>query len=377
MRVAIVTPGYSASDEDWCIPALQDLACRLGKRQQVHVFATTYPHRRSDYRVKGIAVSSFGDGRSGRLALARRMWKTAAAIEAAHRHHPLDVVHGFWADGGGIVTTWVARRLSIPNVVTVMAGEWTYEPLTGYGKRRRPVAGRMARFAARHADELMVLSSYHADRIRKEQSALQPRVIPFGTDVTRFTPQGPARDLEGELAILCVGSLVPVKCHAHVLEAFALASSRVAGLHLHLVGEGTREPALRTQVDQLGISPSVTFHGHVEHHLLPDYYRGAGFCILGSSFESHGMVILEAAACGRVTIGTAVGSLPEFCPASLLSRPGDVPGLAANMQQLAADAELKDRLAQQAADKLRDEYSLEQSVPALEALYRRVAGRKN
>jgi len=370
----MVTPGYSAGDDDWCIPALQDLAFGLGQRHDVHVFSTTYPHRCDDYQVKGIRVSSLGDGRSGRLALIRRMWRTATAISAAHRHDPFDVLHGFWADAGGIVATWAAQRLSIPSVVTVMAGELSYEPLVGYGKGRRPIAGRIARYGARHADRLLVFSGYHADRIRQEQPVLQPSVVPFGTDIERFGPEGPRQRLDGKIPIVCVASLVPVKCHAFLLEAFSLANSRVPGLHLHLVGEGELAPGLRRQAEQLGISRAVTFHGHVEHDFLPAFYRAASFCVLPSCFESHGMVILEAAACGRVTIGSAVGSMAEFCPAEYLSEAGNIPVLAANMQLVATESNLRSRLAKLAADKIDDGYSMARSVLAFESLYRQVVG---
>jgi len=370
MRIAMVTPGFSASDADWCIPALQDLACGLGQQHQVHVFATTYPHRRSEYLVKGVPVSSFGDGRSGRFALTRRLWKTVAAIEASHNDKPFDVLHGFWADHGGIVTNWAARRLSVPNIVTAMAGELTFEPLIGYGKRKRPIAGRMARFGARNADVLIALSKFHADRIKIEQPTLEPRVIPFGVDTQRFSPQGRVKSLDGQIAVLSAGSLIPVKGHAIVLQAFALALEQVTGLHLHLFGEGHLDSALRRHAADLGILGSVSFHGHVEHHILPEFYRGASFSVTGSYFESLGMVILEAAACGLVTIGSAVGSAPDFCSAEVLNQPGDPVALAANIQRVATEAEFRKQLARKASENVNDGYTLEQSVRGHEGVYR-------
>jgi glycosyltransferase involved in cell wall biosynthesis len=130
-----------------------------------------------------------------------------------------------------------------------------------------------------------------------------------------------------------------------VLKVFAAASSRLDGLHLHLLGIGVLESALRHQVEELGISCSVTFHGHVEHDLLPAYYRGASFCVLGSHFESQGMVILEAAACGRATIGSAVGSMPSFCPEQFLCHPGNDDELAAMIVKVAGNPQLAERLA--------------------------------
>ena len=369
MRIALVTPGFSANDEDWCIPVLQDLACRLAERHYVHVFTTTYPHRCSDYQVKGVPVSSFGDGRTGRLALMRRMWKTAAAIASSHQQNSFDVLHGFWADQGGVVTGMVARRLSIPNIITVMAGELIHEPLVNYGKRKRPIAGRLARYGARQADVLIANSRFHVDRIKVEQTALEPSVIPFGVDTKRFKPEGPNQELKGEVPVLCAASLVSVKCHKILLNAFASASARVDGFHLHLVGEGVLESELRHQAQSLGLSHAVTFHGHVEHDLLAAYYRAASFCVLGSCFEGQGMVVLEAAACGRVTIGSDVGSMREFCQAGFLVQSGNAAALAKSIATLAMDAELRQSMSEAAFIKATAVYTLDQSVYALEDLY--------
>lgn len=301
--------------------------------------------------------------------MTKRMWKTMVAIKTAHLDTPFDVLHGFWADQGGVVTGAVSRRKSIANIVTVMAGELTFEPFTGYGKRKRPIAGRLARFGARQADALITHSRYHADRIAMEQAAMESLVTPFGVDTERFSPNGRAQALYGRIPVLCAASLVPVKCHKILLQAFELASSRVDGLHLHLVGEGVLELELRRQVKELGMSDSVTFHGHVEHDVLPAYYRGASFCVLGSCFEGHGMVILEAAACGRLTIGCDVGSMREFCPADYLSNIGDSPEFAHNIQRIAADTDLRMRLAEKAHNKVNDEYTMDVAVNALEDIY--------
>ncbi len=369
MRTAIVTPGFSRDDQDWCIPALQDLACRLAERHNVHVFTTSYPHRCSDYRVKGVPVSSFGDDRTGRLALMRRMWKTAAAIESSHHENSFDVLHGFWADQGGVVTSAIARRLSILNVVTAMAGELTHEPRIAYGKRKRPIAGRLARFGAGRADALIVNSRYHVDRISTEQLGLEPQVLPLGYDAERFSADGPAEALHGDIPVLCVGSLVPVKGHAVLLQAFAAALAQVPGLHLNVIGKGELEPDLCREAGRLGIGGSVTFHGHVEHDRLPAYYRDASFCVLSSYFESHGMVILEAAGCGRVTIGTNVGSMREFCREEFLVQPGDATALAKRIATVAMDAELRQSMSEAAFNKATTVFTVDQSVYALEDLY--------
>ncbi len=63
MRIALVTPGFSADDADWCIPMMQNLARSLSRLHDVRVYTISYPHRSGDYTVKGVPVRSFGGGR--------------------------------------------------------------------------------------------------------------------------------------------------------------------------------------------------------------------------------------------------------------------------------------------------------------------------
>jgi glycosyltransferase involved in cell wall biosynthesis len=373
MKIALITPGFSASDEDWCIPVLQDLARELNDRHDVRVYASCYPPGARDFVVKGVPVHSEADHRSGRLAWARRQYRTAAAIVAEHRARPFDVMHGFWADGGAIIAALVRRKLSLPSVLTVMGGELTWEPRTGYGKGRRPVGGRIARFGAERSSSVLVNSGFHAARLAAAMPTLETRVLPLGVDTSRISRDGEQVELAGSIPIVTAASLLPVKGHSALLRAFDIARREVAGLHLHVVGDGPELPALRSVVGSVGIDDLVTFHGHQAHDEMPKYYRAASFCVLASAFETHAMVALEAAACGRLTIGSRVGSLPELCPEQLLVEPLDAESLAGNIVSLASDPGMIARLSERASQKVSSSMSLVGCSQAFEEHYQCLA----
>jgi glycosyltransferase involved in cell wall biosynthesis len=327
MRIALITPGFSASSADWCIPVLRNLATGLAREHTVDVFTAAYPPRASDYDLNGVAVHSFGSGGSGRLARIGEMQRLAAAVRHAHRRRPFDVLHGFWANQGGVMSSLLSARLGVPSLLTVMAGELTYEASVGYGRRGR-LGGLAGRLAAGRATAVATISEYHRRRLAREQPGLRSLCLPFGVDTTLFNADAAPTAFPDAFNLLIVGSLVPVKGHATALRALRMVSTAHPRVHLHVVGDGVLRRTLAETAERIGVRSNVTFHGHVAHDRLPPYYRAAAFCLLCSHFETSGMVVLEAAACGRLTAGSSVGSLPDITPAEFRAAPGDAGELA-------------------------------------------------
>ena len=103
MRIALITPGFSANEYDWCIPVLRNLARDLAQSHEISVYALTYPSFAKDYEVAGVPVTSFGDGRTGLVAQIRRLTRAYRRLRADHNQRPFAVLHGFWADQGGLL----------------------------------------------------------------------------------------------------------------------------------------------------------------------------------------------------------------------------------------------------------------------------------
>ncbi len=370
MRIALITPGFSADPSDWCIPALLNLVRRLAVSHEVHVFTTRYPHRRGTYDVYGATVHAF-DGRQKPVTrVAGALFRAARAIVAGHRPARFDVIHGLWAGEAGLMAAGLGRLLGVPSVVSLMGGELENLAALGYGGARTVRGRARVNTALRLADAVTAGSAALAARAR-EVTACAPVVLPLGVDREFFSGAGEAENLAGEVPLLCVASLVPVKDHDGLLRALASANS--PALHLHLVGGGPLRGDLETLAGELGIGPRVSFHGDLAHDRLPAYYRGAAACVLASRFESQALVAAEAAACGRVTVGTAVGCLPDLSGDSLCAAPGDVPALAAILERVAGDPAWRDEAAGKAEAATRARYDLNTQAGALVGLYEGLA----
>src|SRR5436305_1637369 len=98
MKLAIIVPGFSANEQDWCIPALLDFVRVLAMQADVHVFTLRWPERAADYDVYHAHVHALGGtSRLGPRVLG--LWSRALrAIAAEHRRAPFDVLHAFGVD---------------------------------------------------------------------------------------------------------------------------------------------------------------------------------------------------------------------------------------------------------------------------------------
>ena len=384
MRLILITPGFSADRNDDCIPALRTLVRGLARRHQVTVLALRYPGRARDYPLDGAQVTALGGGGAlgwRRWTLLGRAWRWLRGRAASGE---VDLVHGLWADEPGFLATSLERRYGVPALVSLLGGELARLPEVGYGHQLYRAPRWLVARSLRRAHLLTVGSPWLLERLAANRRPsgrhrAPARLAPLGVDTDRFRPEGGERKPDllapGAPAILSVGSLTPVKGHADLLAAFARASAALPRATLHLVGEGPLRAALETRATELGVGARVRFHGPRAQELLPDLYRSADFCALASRWESQSMVALEAAASGRVTVGSAVGLLPELAPQEGLAAPGDVDGLARALARAGAATETWVRWGERARALAVPRYAVEETVAGFEAAYAELSDR--
>ena len=262
----------------------------------------------------------------------------AAHIAQRLADHPVTGVHAYFAHVPAAVAAGAAHRLGVPYSFSMHARD------------ARKVAPEKLIERARSAACVIACNEDVAGELHGADARVE--LVPHGVDLGRFAP----RPMPGgpTLKVLTVARLIEKKGIGVLIEA-------VAGLgvpfRLRIVGEGPLESELARATRQAGLHDRVEFCGALTHHELPRAYADAHVIAVPSVRDSgddrDGLpnVVLEAMACGRPVVGSAVGAIPSAVrdgENGLLTMPGDAIGLRAALAGLAGDGALRTRLGQAA-----------------------------
>jgi D-inositol-3-phosphate glycosyltransferase len=150
------------------------------------------------------------------------------------------------------------------------------------------------------------------------------QVIPGGVDTGVFQPQERQQARQAlaldmaQPVLLFVGRLQPLKGIDTLLRAAQVVRQQHVSLQVLVVGGGVDAQdeheahelqRLQTLCAQLGLTPHVRFVKAQPQAVLAQYYAAADVFVMPSHYESFGMVVLEAMACGTPVVASRVGGL--------------------------------------------------------------------
>lgn len=122
--------------------------------------------------------------------------------------------------------------------------------------------------------------------------------------------------LSGGPLVGMVSTFQASRRHEVGVAAFARVRERVPSARLVLVGDGALEPAVRGQVEALGLSPHVIFAGYQRG---PDFMRWLQALdevwVLGLGNDFSGRAAAQARACGVRVVAVEEGGLPALADA--------------------------------------------------------------
>ncbi len=260
-------------------------------------------------------------------------WSALGACRAVARAFSPDLLWVSFAFPDAVGADWIARGLGLPLVASAIGSDVNISfrmPL-----RRRAMVASLRRAVCVFAKsgrirDILVQAGLDASFIQLDYN---------GVDREAFHPQprgGACRALGAEPGlrrVLFVGNLVPIKGLRDLLEAFRIVlAARADKLELLVVGDGPLADPLKSRATELGIDSAVRFVGREPRQRVALWMAASDVLVLPSLDEGVPNVVLEALACGRPVVASAVGGIPEVHPgdsAGALVSPSSPPQLAA------------------------------------------------
>ena len=250
-----------------------------------------------------------------RLALPRRIlfarqWRFhLRALERCDLAVP-DLVHAHCAYPDGRAAVEYGARHGKPVVVTVHG--FDVKVLPSLDPRWRQLTVEVLE----RADAVVAVSrDLRNDVLDLGVSPGKVRWIPNGVDCSLFSRAVSRRPGEGGWRLLYVGRFVEEKGLRVLLEALARLRRRRSDVSLVLIGghpaTGTSEPFL-PQVAALGLSDCVEFRDAVPPEEMPRHMAESDLVVLPSFYDSFGIVLIEAMACGLPVVATRCGGPEEM-----------------------------------------------------------------
>jgi len=218
---------------------------------------------------------------------------------------------------------------------------------------------------ARRADAIIAVSEITREHVMEFLPIPAERVFTVYSGVddsfrTKASPEARA-SLERRYQLpprffLYSGAIYPPKNFTRLVQAYAQVGP-AAGISLVIAGGENRflsEHELKVP-EQLGLNSWVKWLGWVDPKELPALYQRAEVLLLPSLFESYGLPIVEAMACGTAVLtSNRFGTLEIAGNAALLVDPESVEDIAAGMRRLAGEPQLRARLIAAGTERVRD-----------------------
>ncbi|HMG92742.1 MAG TPA: glycosyltransferase [Chryseolinea sp.] len=358
--IAIIIPGGIGTGKgNLGVPVLERLVKLLSKDFEITVFSLFKINK--DYHHTGFELIDV----SHRISLVRFV-KLFLTVRQHHKKKTFRVIHGFWALPSGMFAVILAGILNVKSIVSILGGDAIALPEISYGQLQRPLARLLILWTLERADEVVVLTKYLLDNLKKAGLTRERiQIIPWGIDTWLFAFQ--PKQIASPIQFLHIANLNPVKDQETLLRSFKLISDKVAA-DLTIIGEGVLEPQVKALVASLNIN-NITFIAPLPYELLPEYYNKADILLHTSLSEGQSEVVAEAMSSGVLVCGTKVGLMYDEPSCCIAVDVRDHVALADKVLEVLKDPALQRKVVQ-SAQQWSNTHSIHWTVDQLAELYK-------
>ncbi len=178
------------------------------------------------------------------------------------------------------------------------------------------------------------------------------------------------------MVIGITASLSPAKDHATFFQAAQIISQVMPEVRFSIVGDGLLRPSLMKQVDELGLSSFVAFHG-IQRDIGSYVSAYDVACLCSADHEGCSNALLEAMALGKPVVASDVGGnreLVEDGKTGLLVPIRNPQALADAILTYLRQPDWARSMGQRSREMVLTQFSLERMVREYEQLYEQAIG---
>ena len=254
--------------------------------------------------------------------------------------------------------------LSCKSVVTIHCMKYSHHP-EDFDKIILPYLNLFIPLSARRSDRIITVSHYTKSELVKNLNLNDKKVSVIYYGVAREFSPDLGFDVKNELRhtygikdryILSVAALKSHKNVLSVIKAFSVLKKKYGLEHkLVLVGQGRKKlSGINEFVSELSLESDVLFVGGVPNEKLAPLYCGADLFVFLSLYESFGMPLTEAMACGTPVISSNRAAMPEIVgDAGILVDPYSIDEIAFQMNRVLSDKQLRKELIEMGLERVK------------------------
>jgi glycosyltransferase involved in cell wall biosynthesis len=313
--------------------------------------------------------------------LLRHMPEFASVLRRTWSEHPPDLVHAhFWMSGLASVAAAAGLEAPVPVLQTFHALGSVKRRHQGTADTSPGQRVELERALCRTVTHVVATCSDEVFELRL--LGLVPdraTIVPCGVDTSEFTPLGPVAPRSERLRLLVLGRLVERKGQDDAVRALRAVPDAelvvVGGPPADAIDADPEVRRLRAIAVEEGVADRLVFAGAVPRADVPAWVRSADVVLAVPWYEPFGITPLEAMACGRPVVATAVGGLVDTVVGGVtgdLVPPRDPDRLGEVLAALLADDERRAAYGAAGVRRARARYRWSRVVADTEAVYRQV-----
>ena len=167
--------------------------------------------------------------------------------------------------------------------------------------------------------------------------------------------------------VISVGRLDFQKGYDYLINAWQHVALKHNDWHLNIYGEGNLRDKLKSQIDGLGLSDSITLYGRTSR--IEEEYANHSIFVMSSRAEGFPLALLEASSCGLPLVSFDCPSGPSEIIEDgrngfLIEKVGDIQTMAEKICSLIEDEILRHKMGEKAyelvlkfsIDKIREQW---------------------